>query len=223
MILRTNKNKNYTTLCNVALNDPELSLKAKGLFAFLMSKPDDWRISYRGLAAQLKEGKVAILGALKELEDAGYLQRARHQADDGKLVWQSVLHEQTMGTKPAHGKNGGTTMRRFSTRGKSTHGKPAHIVSTDKPITEKEKLNKSSEAQDHRGKPSATAERMRLAKDKGLRPWEWDKLDEMASVPANGRKTAQKRAAGLRQANKSRSLIIKSVRKRTVSTQTFLK
>ena len=135
MILRTRKNKNYTTLCNVALNDPALSLKAKGLFAFLMSKPDDWRISYRGLTTQLKEGKDAILGALKELEDAGYLQRSRRQTPSGKLIWESVLQEETMRGKPAHGKNGGQTMR-----GKTARGKPAHIVNTDK-----EKLNKKTE------------------------------------------------------------------------------
>jgi hypothetical protein len=75
MTIRIDKNENYTTIANFALNDPNLSLKAKGLWAFLMSKPNDWKISYRGLMSQLKEGQSAILSAMKELEKEGYLVR----------------------------------------------------------------------------------------------------------------------------------------------------
>lgn len=85
MIIRTEKNQHYTTLANYALNDPQLSLKAKGLWAFIMSKPDDWAINYRGLMKQLKEGQRAILAALKELEDCNYLVRGKVVSKDGKF------------------------------------------------------------------------------------------------------------------------------------------
>lgn len=95
MIIRTEKNGHYTTIANYALNDPKLSLKAKGLWAFIMSKPDDWDINYRGLSKQLKEGQRAILGALKELEDSGYLERGITRHENGRY-FQTVatLHEQ---------------------------------------------------------------------------------------------------------------------------------
>lgn len=142
MIIRTRKNKNYTTLCNIALNDPELSLKAKGLFAFLMSKPEDWKISYRGLMTQLKEGQRAILGALAELETHGYLDRELEQNDQGHIFFSSVLREEPMRAKRTHGVTPVVAVRTLSTHGKSTHAKRTPIVNTDEASTDKEKLNK---------------------------------------------------------------------------------
>lgn len=93
-IVRSVKTKDYTTISNSAANDQRLSLKAKGLFYFLMSKPDTWEISYRGLVSQLKEGQSAVLAALQELEDSGYLERSS-QREGGKFTSApSILHEQ---------------------------------------------------------------------------------------------------------------------------------
>jgi len=66
---------NYTIVYNKILNNPDLSLKAKGLYAFLCSKPPSWKFSYDGLSAQLKEGKKAIRSAVKELVEAKVLIR----------------------------------------------------------------------------------------------------------------------------------------------------
>lgn len=171
MILKTEKNANYTTLCNIALNDPELSLKAKGLFAFLMSKPTDWTISYRGLMTQLKEGQWSILKALKELEDTGYLQRDLEQNSDGQLYITSVLREQPVRGKLTHGATAVKTVRRKPTHGKPTRGKLTPIVKTEKLSTDKEKLNKKVGAAgiaDNRGKGSPVATRLReLIKEHG--------------------------------------------------------
>jgi len=57
------------------LNSKEISLKAKGLFAYIQSKPKDWKFSVDMIATQMKEGREAIRSALKELEEAGYLKR----------------------------------------------------------------------------------------------------------------------------------------------------
>lgn len=72
-------------MSNYALNDPSLSLKAKGLWAFIMTKPDGWKITSRGLAGQLKEGRDSILGGLNELEDGGYLIRGEQRSYKGKF------------------------------------------------------------------------------------------------------------------------------------------
>lgn len=84
-IVRSFKNKNYTTMCNHHLNDNELSLKAKGLLSFMLSKPDTWDFSINGLKSQLKEGRDGIRSALTELEQNGYLKRVRQRDDNGKL------------------------------------------------------------------------------------------------------------------------------------------
>lgn len=96
MIIRAEKNQNYSTIANFALNDPNLSLKAKGLWAFIMSKPNDWNISSRGLESQLKESRNAIMGILRELEKAGYLKRGTIRNKNGKYS----QGENTMYEKP---------------------------------------------------------------------------------------------------------------------------
>lgn len=73
MIIRSNKNKNYTAMCNVHLRDANLSLKAKGLLSVILSLPDDWEYSLDGLAKICKEGKNAVKTALAELKEYGYL------------------------------------------------------------------------------------------------------------------------------------------------------
>lgn len=94
MIVRTEKNKNYTIIANYALNDPNLSLKAKGLWTVIMSKPDEWNINSRGLASELKEGREAIMSALNELEEHGYLQRGKPRKKNGQYYQtENVLYE----------------------------------------------------------------------------------------------------------------------------------
>lgn len=68
------------------LADKTISLKAKGIFAFIEDKPDNWEFSVKKLEYLLKEGQEAITSALQELEENHYLERKRYQ--DGKGYWQ---------------------------------------------------------------------------------------------------------------------------------------
>ena len=70
---------------NTHLRDKNLSLKAVGLLSKMLSFNDGWQFSTRGLAALCKEGPDAILSALKELEENGYL--VRHRGRDDKGEW----------------------------------------------------------------------------------------------------------------------------------------
>lgn len=105
------RNKNYTTICNVALRDKNLSLKAKGLYAFITSLPSDWDYTIKGLVAVLKEGYEAIMNALNELESNGYLKRAQYRNAKGQYdkIAYIVLEEpneenETVVGKPDFGK-----------------------------------------------------------------------------------------------------------------------
>lgn len=79
-VFRLEKNRDYTVMSNVHLKDTRLSLKSKGLLSMMLSLPDEWDYSERGLAAICKEGVDAIHSAIKELEHAGYIER--HQLRD---------------------------------------------------------------------------------------------------------------------------------------------
>ena len=72
-VFRVEKNKNYTVMSNMHLRDKELSLKAKGLLSLMLSLPDDWDYTLRGLAAINKESINTISGIVNELIEHGYI------------------------------------------------------------------------------------------------------------------------------------------------------
>ena len=84
-VFRVEKNRNYTVMSNVHLRDQNLSLKAKGLLSLLLSLPDDWHYSIRGLAKISKESPDGISSGLKELEKAGYLTRRQIRGEHGRM------------------------------------------------------------------------------------------------------------------------------------------
>ena len=72
-VFRIERTMNYTVMSNYHLRDKALSLKSKGLLSMMLSLPEDWNYTTRGLAKICKEGVDAIGGALRELEVAGYI------------------------------------------------------------------------------------------------------------------------------------------------------
>lgn len=63
----------YAQIDNRILNNPELSLKAKGLLCYLLSKPHDWTVQVNDLIKKNKDGRDAVYSTLKELKEAGYV------------------------------------------------------------------------------------------------------------------------------------------------------
>ena len=94
-VFRIERTRDYTVMSNHHLRNGKLSLKAKGLLSMMLSLPEDWNYTTRGLAAICKEGVDAIGGALRELETAGYI--VRHQLRDrqGRISdTEYVIYEQ---------------------------------------------------------------------------------------------------------------------------------
>lgn len=83
----------YATIPNELLNDDSISLKAKGMYAFIQSKPDDWDFSAERISKQLKEGMPSVKSALQELESNGYLLRKRFQNNKGYWEIEYFLFE----------------------------------------------------------------------------------------------------------------------------------
>jgi len=78
------KKTDYTVISNVFLRDERLSLKSKGLLAYVLSLPNDWVLYVSELANHHKDGTSAIYSAFKELTELGYVRRKRERID-GKL------------------------------------------------------------------------------------------------------------------------------------------
>ena len=101
-VFRVEKNRGYTVMSNHHLRNTELSLKAKGLLSMMLSLPEDWNYTTRGLAAICKEGTDCIGSALKELEKTGYIIRNRLRDNKGKIVdVEYVIYETPRKPNPA--------------------------------------------------------------------------------------------------------------------------
>ena len=85
-VFRIEKNKNYTVMANYHLRDISLSLKAKGLLSLMLSLPEGWDYTTKGLACICKDGVDSICSTVKELEKAGYVQRRRLRNELGHLT-----------------------------------------------------------------------------------------------------------------------------------------
>ena len=84
-VFRIQKTGNYTIMSNHHLNNKTLSLKAKGLLCLMLSLPDSWDYTTRGLASICKEGVDGICATVRELEAAGYIVRRRVRDASGKV------------------------------------------------------------------------------------------------------------------------------------------
>lgn len=98
-IVRVVKNKDYTVMSNAHLHDKRLSLKAVGLLSIVLSLPDDWHYTVKGLVGSVKDGERAVNGALSELKKCGYLQvnKLYPNSERSKIEYQYVFYEKPQG------------------------------------------------------------------------------------------------------------------------------
>lgn len=85
-VFRVEKSKNYTVMSNHHLRNKELSLKSKGLLSLMLSLPDEWDYTLKGLSMICKEGIDAIRVSIVELENHGYIERRRNRNEKGQLT-----------------------------------------------------------------------------------------------------------------------------------------
>lgn len=92
-VIRVNNTKGFTVMSNYHFQDKEISLKAKGLLGLMLSLPSNWDYSLNGLVTIVKENKVAVQSALKELEEHKYLKRTRVQDETGRFDYVYDIYE----------------------------------------------------------------------------------------------------------------------------------
>ena len=98
---KVERNTGYTVMSNHHLRNKNLSLKAKGLLSQMLSLPDDWDYTLRGLAFINKESIDAIRTAVLELEKAGYITRQQGRDNQGKMsAIEYTIYEYPQEQKP---------------------------------------------------------------------------------------------------------------------------
>jgi len=75
--------KNFVAVPNSFVRDKELSLKSKGLFAYMFSMEEDWNFTIKSIASLLPEGRDSISSSIKELKDRGFLSYEKHPDGSG--------------------------------------------------------------------------------------------------------------------------------------------
>lgn len=84
----------WVVIDNLPLTNPQLSLKAKGLLAYLLTRPNDWEIRMEHLIKQFSDGRDSIRTAIRELRKAGHLLLSPEKGKDGRIIgWQYTLYE----------------------------------------------------------------------------------------------------------------------------------
>lgn len=85
-VFRVAKTKDYVTMSNRHFKNKSISLKAKGLLSQMLSLPEGWDFTLKGLAHINKESIDAIRTAIWELERAGYIKRQQVRQKNGKMA-----------------------------------------------------------------------------------------------------------------------------------------
>lgn len=92
-VFRIDKQKNYTVMSNYHLRDQNLSYRAKGLLSFMLSLPEDWDYSMKGLVAVSKENIKAIRTILNELKERGYVEINQARESNGYYKYEYIIRE----------------------------------------------------------------------------------------------------------------------------------
>ncbi len=83
LFIREKKERDFTVINNTCLKDQRLSWKAKGLFCYILSLPEDWQIHLSEIENHATDGRDSLRTAVKELKDYGYLQAKQLKNPDG--------------------------------------------------------------------------------------------------------------------------------------------
>lgn len=125
-VFRVEKNRGYTVMSNHHLRNKDLSLKAKGLLSQMLSLPEDWDFTLKGLSLINREQIDAIRAAVWELEQAGYIVRSRERDGQGRLRGADYLiYEQSQPVPDSPTLE--NPMLEKPTQEKPTQGKPMQL------------------------------------------------------------------------------------------------
>ena len=146
-IYRIHKEDNFVIIDKAFLLNEEISLKAKGLLALLLSYPDNWQFYKAEIVQHTTDKENSLNSGLKELIENGYIVRKQRKDENGKFEgYEYHVYEKPSTEKPSTEKP--------STEKPSTEKPSTEKPSTEKPSTEKPSTEKPSTEKPSTEKPS---------------------------------------------------------------------
>ena len=147
-VFRIDKTKDYTVMANHHLRNKTLSLKAKGLLSLMLSLPEDWDYTTKGLAAICRDGVDSICATVRELENAGYIKRRRVRDSHGRLgeIEYTILERPEEAEPPPKRENPvlENPVLEKPEQGKPEQEKPVEQLNTKKSNTKESKTDLSN-------------------------------------------------------------------------------
>jgi len=84
-IRRAARRQRFVIVDQATVEDTRLSWAARGLLAYLLSRPDDWKVLVNDLKKRGNLGRDGIYALLRELRSAGYVRFERNRDDQGRM------------------------------------------------------------------------------------------------------------------------------------------
>lgn len=140
--IREKKERDFTVINNTVLKDARLSWKAKGLFCYLLSLPEDWIIYQSELLNHATDGRESLRNAIQELEQLGYLQIEKKR--DGKGYFTTIYRViENPNETDGSGKPDAENPMQETRCGKPDAENPT-LLNTNIPNTDKQSTNKQN-------------------------------------------------------------------------------
>ena len=94
-IIKIHKRDNpYAQIDKDILRNENLSWRAKGLLAYLLSLPHDWKVYLTEITKHSTDGATSTRSAFKELRESGYVRKVSSRDDKGQITgWETIVYE----------------------------------------------------------------------------------------------------------------------------------
>lgn len=189
-VIRAKQTKNFTQISNSALRKKELSLKARGLLAYMLSFSDEWDFSVSHIVRESGEREKSVRAALSELEAAGYVRHSPIRSEEGKFV---TVRYDVFETPDLRAETvSGTSAETENTEQTEKHEQPKSPEKTED--TETEANSENGETPEN----AANSENGEMLENAEIS----EKTEASSSSPRDGSPYAEKRHAVLRHAAK---------------------
>lgn len=189
-VIRAKQTKNFTQISNSALRKKELSLKARGLLAYMLSFSDEWDFSVSHIVRESGEREKSVRAALSELEAAGYVRHSPIRSEEGKFV---TVRYDVFETPDIRAETvSGTSAETENTEQTEKHEQPKSPEKTEDTETEANSENGETPENAANSENGETPENAEIP----------EKTEASSSSPRDGSPYAEKRHAVLRHAAK---------------------
>ena len=85
MIIKRKHTGSFAVIPNAVGNDDQLKADTLGVLVYLLTKPEDWKVSVADVRKRFGIGRDRVYFIIQELETAGYVKRAQNRATGNRF------------------------------------------------------------------------------------------------------------------------------------------